>query len=330
MLRAGLPAGAPAGAVFSAGRTRSLRGRPGRKECEVIYKGRFQRYLNRIGWLYVAPALVMYCAFMLYPILSSLVLVTQKWRGFNKEFVGIANFTRMMGDRIFWQALGHNFLFMAVQIPLMIMLALVLAVILNQGIRRFRGFFRVVFFLPCVTSLVAYSVLFRILLQTNGLLNNLLTNLHLIETSIGWLNDPFWAKITIMLALTWRWTGYNMVFFLVGLQNIDTEIFEAAEVDGASRVRQFFSITLPLLVPVILFSAVTSTNGTMQLFDEPNILTWEGGPSNATLTVALYIYRQAFVLNSDTGYAAAMSYVMVLIAAVLAFVQIRALGGRER
>lgn len=293
-------------------------------------KGRYHRYLDKVGWAFIAPALFLYCAFMLYPIGSSLFLVTQKYRGFTKQFVGLGNFVRMAGDKVFWQALSHNFLFMAVQIPLMIVLALVLAVVLNSGIRRFRGTFRVIYFLPCVTSLVAYSVLFRILLQSNGLLNHFLQDLHLIAAPIGWLNNGFWAKITIVLALTWRWTGYNMVFFLVGLQNVDTEIYEAAEVDGASKIRQFFRITIPLLVPVILFSAVTSTNGTMQLFDEPQVLTWEGGPSNATMTVALYIYRQAFVLNSDTGYAAALSYVMVAIAAVLAFIQIRLLGGKEK
>ncbi len=293
-------------------------------------KGRFHKYLNRVGWAYVAPALAMYVAFMLYPILSSLFLVTQKYRGFSKQFVGFGNFVRMAGDKIFWKALSHNFFFMAVQIPLMVILALVLAVVLNRGIRSFRGTFRVIYFLPCVTSLVAYSVLFRIMLQTNGMLNNFLKDIHLIAEPIGWLNNSFWAKITIVMALTWRWTGYNMVFFLVGMQNIDTEIYEAAEVDGAGKARQFFLITLPLLLPVILFSAVTSTNGTMQLFDEPNILTWEGGPSNATMTVALYIYRQAFVLNSDTGYAAALSYMMVFVAAVLAFIQIRLLGGKEK
>jgi len=296
----------------------------------VENKGRYHKYLNRVGWAYVAPALAMYVAFMLYPILSSLFLVTMKYRGFSKQFVGFGNFVRMAGDSIFWKALSHNFFFMAVQIPLMIILALMLAVILNRGLRHYRGTFRVIYFLPCVTSLVAYSVLFRIMLQTNGMFNNFLKDLHIIAEPIGWLNNGFWARITIVLALTWRWTGYNMVFFLVGMQNIDTEIYEAAEVDGAGKARQFFLITLPLLLPVILFSAVTSTNGTMQLFDEPNILTWEGGPSNATMTVALYIYRQAFVLNSDTGYAAALSYVMVSVAAVLAFIQIRFLGGKEK
>lgn len=278
----------------------------------------------------IAPAMLLYAVFMLYPNASSLYLVTRKWQGLRNSFIGLGNFARMLQDKIFWQALGHNFLFMAVQIPIMILFALIIAVILNQGIKRLRGVFRVVFFLPCVTSLVAYSVLFRMLLQTNGLLNNFLLNLHLIGGPIGWLNDPFWAKVTIIIALTWRWTGYNMVFFLVGLQNIDTEIYEAAEVDGASKKRQFFQITLPLLLPVILFSIVTSTSGTMQLFDEPNVLTWEGGPANATMTAALYIFRQAFVLNSDFGYATALSYVVVLISGVFAFIQMRLLGGREQ
>lgn len=289
----------------------------------------YHRYLNRTGWIFISPALVFAVIFMLYPIVSSLLLVTQKWQGLNREFVGLGNFVRIIHDRIFRQALGHNFFFMVVQIPMMVFLAMLIAVTLHQGLQRMKGIFRTIYFLPCVTSLVAYSVLFRIVLQTDGLLNNFLLSLKLINEPMGWLNDPFWAKAAIILALTWRWTGYNMIFFLVGLQNIDNEIYEAAEVDGASKARQFLTITMPLLIPVILFSLVTSTSGTMQLFDEPNILTWEGGPANATMTAALYIYRQAFVLNSDFGYASALSYVMVIISAILAFIQIRVLKERD-
>jgi lactose/L-arabinose transport system permease protein len=292
-------------------------------------KGAFARYLNRSGWIFVTPALVLFSVFMLYPILSSLYLVTRKWRGMTDSFVGLGNFVRMAQDNQFWHALGNNFYLMVLQVPVMVFLALVLAVVLNQGLRKFRGVMRLMFFLPAVTSLVAYSILFRILLQTNGMLNNILLTSGLLHQPIGWLNDPFWANITIVIALTWRWTGYNMVFFLVGLQNIDTEIYEAAEVDGANKITQFFKITLPLLVPVILFSVVTSTSGTLQLFDEPNILTNGGGPANATMTAALYIYRQAFVTNSDFGYATAMSYVIVLLAGILAFLQIRLLGDRK-
>ncbi|MDA8426854.1 MAG: sugar ABC transporter permease [Treponema sp.] len=292
-------------------------------------RGIYQRYLNRFGWFCVAPAMAFFTLFMLYPILSSLYYVTRRWKGMSNTFIGLGNFVRMAHDTIFQDALAHNFFFLVIQVPLMIFLALMLATLLNQGIKRFRGAVRLAIFLPAVTSLVVVSVLFRVLLQTNGLLNNIMIQAHLITTPIGWLTDAFWAKITIILAMTWRWTGYNMVFFLVGLQSIDTEIYEAAEVDGASKVRQFFTITIPLLVPVILFSAVTSTSGTMQLFDEPNILTWQGGPANATMTAALYIYRQAFFVNADFGYATAMSYVVVLISGIFAFVQMRLLGERR-
>lgn len=292
--------------------------------------GAFAKYLNRMGWLFVTPALVLFSVFMLYPIVSSLYLVTRKWKGFTDSFVGLGNFVRMASDSLFWQSLGTNFFLMVIQIPIMVFLALILAVVLNQGIRRFRGTFRLMFFLPAVTSLVAYSILFRILLQTNGMANNFLVTSGILDQPIAWLNDPFWANMTIIVALTWRWTGYNMIFFLVGLQNIDSEIYEAAEMDGASKFLQFFRITLPLLVPVILFSVVTSTSGMLQLFDEPNILTNQGGPANATMTAALYIYRQAFVLNSDFGYATSLSYVIVVLAGAFAWVQIRLLGGNKK
>ncbi len=292
-------------------------------------RGIYERYLNRFGWLCVVPAMVLFCLFMLYPIVSSLYYVTRRWRGMTNTFIGLGNFVRMVNDQIFQAAVGHNFLFMFIQVPVMIFLALLLAVFLNQGLGRLRGPLRLAIFLPSITSLVVVSVLFRVLLQTNGMLNNLMINAHLITEPIGWLSDAFWARVTIMLAMTWRWTGYNMVFFIVGLQSLDREIFEAAEVDGASKARQFFTLTVPLLVPIILFSAVTSTSGTMQLFDEPNILTIQGGPSNATMTAALYIYRQAFFINSDFGYATSMSYVVVLISGLFAFIQIRLLGGER-
>jgi lactose/L-arabinose transport system permease protein len=293
-------------------------------------KGQYARSLNRVGWLFVTPALTLFAVFMLYPIVSSLYLVMRKWKGTTDSFIGLGNFVRMAGDSVFWHSLGTNFFLMAVQIPIMVFLALILAVIIDQGIRRFRGAFRLMIFLPCITSLVAYSVLFRILLQTNGMANSFMMNLGLITQPVSWLSDPLWANITIIAALTWRWTGYNMIFFLVGLQSIDREIYEAAEVDGASKLYQFFRITLPLLLPVILFSVVTSTSGTLQLFDEPNVLTNQGGPANATMTAALYIYRQAFVINTDFGYATAMSYVVVVIAAIFAWLQIRLLGGERK
>ncbi len=296
----------------------------------MAHRGAYERYLNRFGWFCVAPSVLLFSIFYAYPILSSLYYVTRRWKGSTNTFIGLGNFVRMVHDNVFLAAVGHNFIFMAIQVPIMVMLALLLAVLLNQGVRKFGEALRLAIFLPSVTSLVVVSVLFRVLLQTNGFINNVLLSGHIVASPIGWLNNSFWAKVTIMLALTWRWTGYNMVFFIVGLQSLDPQIFEAAEVDGASKFRQFFAITIPLLLPVILFSAVTSTSGTMQLIEEPNILTFQGGPSNGTMTAALYIYRQAFFMNFDFGYATSLSYVVVLISAILAFAQIRLLGGERR
>ncbi len=296
----------------------------------MAQRGRHERYLNRFGWFCVAPSMVLFCLFMLYPIVSSLYYVTRKWKGMTNTFIGLGNFVRMANDKIFQAAVGHNFLFMFIQVPVMIFLALLLAVFLNQAIRRFRGPLRLAIFLPSITSLVVVSVLFRVLLQTNGFLNNVMLDAHLITEPIGWLNDAFWAKVTIMLAMTWRWTGYNMVFFLVGLQSLDREIFEAAEVDGASKVRQFFTITVPAPRahhPVLGGDLDERDDAALRRAQHPHLV--QGGPSNATMTAALYIFRQAFVVNSDFGYATSMSYVVVLISGVFAFIQLRLLGGER-
>ncbi|MGO9409998.1 MAG: carbohydrate ABC transporter permease, partial [Spirochaetia bacterium] len=199
----------------------------------MTQRGDYERYLNRFGWFCVAPSVLFFSVFMAYPILSSLYYVTRRWKGMSNSFIGLGNFVRMARDNVFQSALAHNFIFMVIQVPIMIFLALLLAVLLNQGIRRFRGALRLAIFLPSVTSLVVVSVLFRVLLQTNGFLNNVLLSGHVISSPIGWLNNAFWAKVTIMLAHTCRWTGYNIVFFLVGLQSLDKQILESAQKDGA-------------------------------------------------------------------------------------------------
>ncbi len=141
------------------------------------------------------------------------------------------------------------------------------------------------------------------------------------------MSDAFWAKIVIIIAITWRWTGYNMIFFLSALQNIDPEIYEAADVDGASAGKKFFNITVPLLKPVILFTTITSTIGTLQLFDEPMNIT-QGGPGDATTTISQYIYNLSFKYTPDFGYAAAVSYAIVALVVILSILQTR-LGGRD-
>ena len=156
----------------------------------------------------------------------------------------------------------------------------------------------------------------------DGLVNNILMKLGFLSTGYNFLGHPNSARVVIILALIWRWTGYNMVFYLSGLQNIEYSVYEAAKIDGASPIQSFFRITVPLLRPTILLTAIMSTNGTLQLFDESVNLT-NGGPANATITMSHYIYNVSFKYVPNFGYAASMSYLILFLVAVLAFVQLK-------
>ena len=193
---------------------------------------------------------------------------------------------------------------------------------LNNKKLKFRGFFRTAIFLPCVTSLVAYSIIFKSLFATDGIINSILMNIHLVSEPIQWLTNPIAAKVLIIIAITWRWTGYNMVFYLSGMQGIDDSIYESAQIDGASAFARFRYITLPMLKPIILFTTINSTIGTLQLFDEVVNIT-DGGPANATITISQYIYNTMFKYNSNFGYASAISYVIVILVVVLSFIQMK-------
>jgi lactose/L-arabinose transport system permease protein len=291
----------------------------------------FERSLNRYGWLFISIPLILLAIFLLYPILYSLYLSTMSGRGIMQKFVGLGNFAKLIHDDKFILALKNNFTFFLIQVPIMLILGLISAAILNDKTIKFRGFFRTAIFLPAVTSLVAYTILFRMIFSEDGFINHLLMNLHIINTGIPWLTDPFWAKVTIIMAITWRWTGYNMVFYLAGLQSVPDELYEAADMDGASKTRQFFSITIPLLKPIILFTTIMSTIGTLQLFDEPMNLTGGAtiGPGNSLLTLSVYIYNICFKYMPNFGYAATISYVIMFIVAILSFIQLKVGGDKE-
>ncbi len=272
------------------------------------------------GWLFVMPALVLIGLFMVYPILWSLWMSLQVGRGMNFSFGGFANIVRLTQDPIFIRALSNTLVFLAIQVPIMLILALLFANALNDSKLWGRSLFRTAIFLPAVTSLVAYSVVFRSMFAQDGIINQMLMGLTIIAEPIPWLADPFWAKVVVISAITWRWTGYNMIFYLAAMQNIDRSIYEAARIDGVPAWARFWYITVPMLKPVILFTSVISTIGTLQLFDEPNLLT-QGGPSDSTLTLSLYIYNLSFRFMPSFGYAATVSYVIVLLVAALSLVQ---------
>lgn len=214
---------------------------------------------------------------------------------------------------------------MIIQVPVMLMLALLLAVMLNSRFLKWKGMFRTSIFLPCVTSLVAYSILFKMMFSLDGIVNQLLMHLGILEQPYQFLQNSTWARAVIIIAMLWRWTGYNVIFYLSALQNIPKETFEAAKVDGANAAQTLFRVTIPQLKPIVLLTAIMSTNGTLQLFDETMNIT-QGGPANSTLTVSHYIYNQSFVYAPNFGYASAISYMVVFLMIILAIIQFSVAG----
>lgn len=283
---------------------------------------------NNIGWLFIVVSVIGISLFYFYPMIDAFLLSFQSGMGANLEYVGINNWARLLNDPTFISALKNTFTYLIVQVPVMIILALIFSVLLNDPTLKFRGLFRTAIFLPAVTSLVAYSVIFKYMFSGNGIVNQLLMNLSIISEPINFLTDSFWAKIVIILAITWRWTGYNMIFYLSALQNVDKSIYEAARIDGASSIQQFFKITIPMLKPIILFTTITSTIGTLQLFDEVVNITG-GGPGNSTITISQYIYNLSFEYTPNFGYAATVSYVIVILVVILSAIQFKVAGDKE-
>ena len=280
-----------------------------------------ERKYKIAGWYFVMPASLLIFLFSFIPMVRAFILSLQSGVGNNLSFCGIKNYVRLFQDEKFIASLKNVIIYFAFQVPIMLFIAIILACILNDKKLKFKGLFRTIIFLPCATSLVASALIFKSLFALDGLVNVLLVNHHFISQPINWLTHPVWAKVIVIFTITWRWTGYNTVFFLAGLQGIEYSIYEAARIDGASTVQTFFRITLPQLKPVVLLTEIMSTNGTLQLFDEVKNLTG-GGPGNATITISQYIYDLSFKYNPQFGYAAAVSYAILIIVALLSFIQI--------
>ncbi len=273
------------------------------------------------GWFFLIPAAVLIFAFCFYPMLQAILLSFKRGNGKNEKWVGLQNYARLFKDKTFRECLFNTVFYFLIQVPIMLVLALILAQMLNNPKLKGKAIFRTLIFLPCATSLVSYSMIFKSLFASNGLVNTMLGWVGI--KGIDWFNNAWSARIVIVVALIWRWTGYNMVFYLAGLQNIDSSIYEAATIDGCSGTKKFFSITVPLLRPTILLTAIMSTSGTLQLFDESVNLTG-GGPGKATMTIAHYIYNTTFVDTPNFNYASALSVFILVSIAVLSVIQMKA------
>jgi ABC-type sugar transport system permease subunit len=285
------------------------------------------KYKTVWAYIFISPFFISYAIFGLYPLALSLYLSFADWKGVGPiKLVGLNNFVRLMGDQIFWQSIVNGVILFFMYVPIMLFLALSLAVVLNS--KRVKGFqfFRTLIFLPFITNMAAAGFAFRILLtKDNGLINIVLGLLRI--PPVPWLESEWAARVSLSLLIIWAWLGYNMVIMLAGLQTIPLDLTEAALVDGASKVQAFFRITIPLMRPVILFCGVTSTIGSFGLFAEVASLT-AGGPANATITPLIRIFNVAF-RSLQMGYASAMAYIFFAIIFVLTLLQMRSFGQEQ-
>lgn len=278
------------------------------------------------GWAFAAPFMILYVLFLAFPILASFVLSFTSFglkdlaNPIGATFVGVDNYLALLSDEKFWKSLFNTFYFVVIGVPATLAIGLVIATALNRGISRFRTAFRVGYYLPVITSIVAIAVVWRFLLNPDvGLINMLLGGLGI--TGPAWLADPVFAMPSIIAMAVWRNLGFAMIVFLAGLQAIPSSLYEAAAIDGAGSRQSFRYITIPMLRPTILFMTVITTIGYLQLFEEPFVMTG-GGPLDSTLSVTMYMYQQGFTFFHQ-GYASAIAYVLFIIVAFVAFLQFK-------
>jgi multiple sugar transport system permease protein len=284
------------------------------------------------AWLFVAPALALIGVFFVLPVAAALLLSISDFDIYavasteNTRLVGFENYARLLQTPLFWSSLRNTFYFALVGGPLTIAVSLATALLLNAKLVRWKSFFRTIYFTPFVTTLVAVAIVWRYLYHTRyGLLNYGLGALGVAP--VDWLGDPRWAMPSIIAMAVWKNFGYNMLIFIAGLQAIPDELYDAASVDGAGPVRQFWNVTLPMLGPTLLFVGVITMIGYFQLFAEPYVMT-QGGPLRSTTSVVLYMYEEGFRWWR-MGYAAAIAFVLFIVILLATLVQIRVQRGRQ-
>ncbi len=279
--------------------------------------------LKTAPYAFVAPFVVSFLLFTLSPFVYSIYLSFTKWHGqAEKEFVGWTNYINVLQSGDFWYSVFNSVIIFMLYVPIMLLLALVFAVCLSSGLMKAKGFFRTVFFIPNITSVVAISFVFLLIFNTsNGVLNQLLLSAGLIHSPIPFLETPGWARISVALLVIYRWTGYNMILLLGGLQNIPKSLYESAKVDGANALQSFIYLTVPMMRKLLAFCTVLSTLGTFSLFTEPFILT-NGGPAKATTTPVVLIYKESFQ-NLNFGYASTLAMFFFILMLIISVVQLR-------
>ena len=290
-------------------------------------------------FIFLAPFLISYLCFTLYPTLYSLRVSFTSWTAINmaeKPFVGLKNYIRIFtADPLFWKSVGNTLKLMVLAMPLTIITGLMMAVLM-QSVRRFKQTVQTINFLPYVITPIAIGLLFSFLFSWNvGIVNRVLMSIGLISEHINWLGTPQYAPFVVALMIIWKNFGYFMVLYMAGLSTIPVELYDAAKVDGAGAIQSFFTITLPLLRPITVFVVINGIIGGLQLFDEAQQVFLgtgskaAGGPMRSCLTVIWYFYDTSFKNNSRYGYGAAIAFSLFVIIAVLSMINVRALNRKE-
>ncbi|WP_238717470.1 carbohydrate ABC transporter permease [Natronorubrum halophilum] len=289
----------------------------------------------------LSPMLVLFALFLAFPVIFTIFLAFFEFQGIstdsllvvdlgivyftvpevvNLEYVGLQNFERMLTDNVLHQALFNTVYLFAVLIPTMVIIPLTLAIALNSSLIRFRNTFRSLLLIPTAANTIAYAVVFIAIVAEGGLADSLFVLIGI--DPIAWLRNGFWSRNLIAFMSVWRWTGYNMIIFLAGLQTIPESLYEAAEIDGATRLQKFRYVTVPQLKPVLLFIVITSTISIFKKFAEPQLLITSGAPLKETRTIVYYIYQVAFQ-NLELGYGSALTVLLVAIVTTVSLIQFR-------
>lgn len=276
---------------------------------------------NLAGYLFIGPMFIGTSILVIFPIIASLALSFTDWNfvtGFESaKFIGFDNFKKLLTDELFRKSLINNFLLL-LAVPIMLIISLGLGVIINKYI-YLKDLFKVIYFMPFISSIVAVAVVFQVLFHpTKGPINQMLMAIG-IENPPGWIADITFSLPSVMLIMIWTGIGFNLIIYLAGLQNIPPELYEAAEMDGASAWYQFTKITIPLVSPTTFLLLITGIISSFKVFDLIIVLT-EGGPANSTLTPVVYLYQQAF-LELKTGFASSISLVMFILILTITYIQ---------
>lgn len=276
--------------------------------------------------LFLGPSLTVLTVFFFIPVLAAFVFSFTDFNIYSLgnisylRFIGLKNYETLIHTDLFWKALRNTFYFVLVGGPLSVAASLGAALLLNSKLIKFKGIFRLVYFLPVVTTLVAVAIVWRYIYHPRfGLLNYILGFIGI--NPIDWLGDPLLAMPAIIILAVWKNFGYNMIIFIAGLQNIPEDLYEAASIEGASGWQQFKSITIPMLAPTTFFISIITMIGYFQLFAEPYVMT-QGGPLNSTLSIVLYMYQEGFRWW-NIGYSTSIAFALFIIILIGTIIQFR-------